>query len=33
MSESATLPMNFGGIDEEEYSSFESSRIVVLPVS
>ena len=33
MSESATLPMNFGGIDEEEYSSFDSSRIVVLPVS
>lgn len=25
--------MNFGGIDEEEFSSFDSSRILVLPVS
>lgn len=25
--------MNFGGIDEDQYSSFESSRIVVWPVS
>lgn len=25
--------MNFGGIDEEEYSSFDASRIVVWPVS
>ena len=25
--------MNFGGIDEEEYSAFDSSRIVVWPVS
>lgn len=25
--------MNFGGIDEEEYSSFDSARILVLPVS
>ena len=25
--------MNFGGIDEKEYSSFESSRILVWPVS
>ena len=33
MSESATLPMNFGGIDEEEYSSFDASRILVWPVS
>src|SRR5688572_5041159 len=33
MSESATLPMNFGGIDEEQYSSFNAARIVVLPVS
>jgi agmatinase len=33
MSESAQLPMNFGGIDEEQFSSFGSSRIVVLPVS
>jgi agmatinase len=33
MSESETLPMNFGGIDEPEYSNFESSRILILPVS
>ncbi len=25
--------MNFGGIEEEEYSNFETSRILVLPVS
>src|SRR4030095_15750994 len=33
MSESATLPMNFGGIDEEEYSSFDTARILIWPVS
>ncbi|HEX6125424.1 MAG TPA: agmatinase [Pyrinomonadaceae bacterium] len=33
MSESATLPMNFGGIDEEQFSSFDGARIVVWPVS
>ena len=33
MSESATLPMNFGGIEEEQYSSFDPARIVVWPVS
>lgn len=33
MSESANLPMNFGGIDEEEYSSFDAARILILPVS
>src|SRR5436853_2906701 len=33
MSESSNLPMNFGGIDEEEYSSFEDARVLVLPVS
>jgi agmatinase len=33
MSESAQLPMNFGGIDEERYSSFGPARILVLPVS
>lgn len=33
MSESATLPMNFGGIDEEEYSSFDAARVLVWPVS
>lgn len=33
MSESATLPMNFGGIDEDEYSSFDASKILIWPVS
>ena len=33
MSESAQLPENFGGIAEEEFSSFERSRILVWPVS
>ena len=33
MSESSNLPMNFGGIDESEYSAFDSSRVLVLPVS
>jgi agmatinase len=33
MSESAALPMNFGGIAEEEFSSFEKSRILIWPVS
>ena len=33
MSESATLPMNFGGIAEEEFSSFEGSRVLVWPIS
>ena len=33
MSESENLPMNFGGIDQEEYSSFDSARVLILPVS
>src|SRR5918911_2055776 len=33
MSESSHLPMNFGGIAEEELSGFEHSRVVVWPVS
>ncbi len=33
MSESANLPVNFGGIAEEEYSSFERARVLVWPVS
>jgi len=33
MSESEQLPMNFGGIDEEEYSSLDTARILILPVS
>ena len=33
MSESANLPMNFGGIAEEEFSGFEGAHILVWPVS
>ena len=33
MSQSEQLPINFGGIDEEEYSSLDSARVLVLPVS
>ena len=33
MSESAHLPMNFGGIAEEKYSDFETARVVVFPVA
>lgn len=33
MTESAYLPMVFGGIDDERYSSFELARVLVLPVS
>ena len=33
MSESANLPMNFGGIEEDEFSAFEKARVLVLPVS
>src|SRR5437762_383953 len=33
MSESQSLPMNFGGIAEEEFSSFENARILVWPIS
>ncbi len=33
MSESANLPMNFGGIEEERYSSFDPANVVVLPVA
>lgn len=33
MSESANLPRNFGGIAEDEFSSFERSRVLVWPVS
>jgi agmatinase len=33
MSASAELPMNFGGIDEEEFCSFDPARILILPVS
>ncbi|MDQ3817045.1 MAG: agmatinase [Acidobacteriota bacterium] len=33
MSESSHLPMNFGGIAETEFSSFEGARVLVWPVS
>jgi len=33
MSESAHLPMNFGGIEEEEYSSFDRACVLVWPIS
>lgn len=33
MSESATLPMNFGGIDDDRYASLEAARVLVFPVS
>lgn len=33
MSESANLPMNFGGIEEKEFSSFEDSQVLIFPVS
>ncbi|MBP6002977.1 MAG: agmatinase [Pyrinomonadaceae bacterium] len=33
MSQSAELPMNFGGIDEEQYSDLDTARVLILPVS
>jgi len=33
MSESASLPMNFGGIAEAEFSSFDNARILIWPVA
>lgn len=33
MTESAKLPMVFGGIDDEQYSSFDKATVLVLPVS
>src|SRR2546423_12694917 len=33
MTESQSLPMNFGGIAEPEFSSFDKSRILVWPIS
>src|SRR5216684_6101439 len=33
MTESASLPMNFGGIAEAEFSSLENSRILVWPIA
>ena len=33
MTESQSLPMNFGGIAEAEFSSFETARILVWPIA
>ena len=33
MSESETLPMNFGGIDDENYSKLDTAEVLILPVS
>ncbi len=33
MTESQSLPMNFGGIAEGEFSSFDKARILVWPIS
>jgi len=33
MTESQSLPINFGGIAEAEFSSYESSRILVWPIA
>src|SRR5256885_12839640 len=33
MSQSNELPMNFGGIDEAQFSDFDPARILVIPVS
>jgi agmatinase len=33
MTESQSLPFNFGGIDEEEFSNFDNSRILVWPIA
>src|SRR5713226_2760342 len=33
MTESHSLPKNFGGIAEEEFSSFDSARILVWPIA
>src|SRR6266700_2950574 len=33
MTESQSLPMNFGGITEEQFSSFDNSRILIWPIS
>lgn len=33
MSESENLPMNFGGIEEKEFSSFDAARVLIFPVA
>ena len=33
MSESANLPMNFGGINESKFSDYDASQVLIFPVS
>jgi len=33
MSESTNLPMNFGGIEETEFSDFENAQVLIFPVA
>ena len=33
MSQSANLPINFGGIEEREFSAFDDARVLIFPVS
>ena len=33
MSQSANLPMNFGGIEENEFSNLEDARVLIFPVA
>lgn len=33
MSQSASLPMNFGGIEEKEFSSLDAAQVLIFPVS
>jgi agmatinase len=33
MSESTNLPMNFGGIEETEFSGFENAQVLIFPVA
>ncbi|MEJ7700076.1 MAG: agmatinase [Pyrinomonadaceae bacterium] len=33
MSESSNLPMNFGGIEETEFSDFENAQVLIFPVA
>ena len=33
MSQSANLPMNFGGIEEKEFCDYETSQVLIFPVS
>src|SRR3954464_7061079 len=33
MSQSSELPMNFGGIDEEQYSDLDTAKVLILPIA